>query len=78
MGTTAIITIVAIALLVLHWRGPNAVWGGATIRVIAGIVTGLITKDWSRVWPFCAIGIFIGTLFEWIGRIASKWHHKQG
>ena len=76
MVVTTIITAVAIVLLVLHWKGPNAVWGGATIGTIAGIIVALVAKDWGRLFSFFAMGTFIGTLFEWIGRIASKWHHK--
>lgn len=72
MVVTTIIKTVAIALLVLHWKGPNAVWGGATLGIIVGIIVALITKDWNRMLSFFAMGIFIGTLFEWIGRIANK------
>lgn len=76
MGVTTIITTVAMVLLVLHWRGPNAVWGGATLGIIIGIIVALITKDWSRLLSFFAVGTFIGTFFEWIGRIASKLFHR--
>lgn len=70
------IKVIAIALLVLHWRGPNAVWGGATLGIIAGIIVALVTKDWSRLPLFFAVGTFIGTFFEWLGRISSKWRGK--
>jgi uncharacterized membrane protein len=72
-----IATIIAVFLLVLHWRGPNAVWGGATLGIIVGIVTALITKDWSRLVLFFAVGTFVGTFFEWISRLANKWDSKQ-
>ncbi len=78
MGVTTIITGIAVVLLVLHWRGPNAVWGGATMGIIAGVIVALVTKDWVRLLSFFAVGIFIGTFFEWMGRITSKWYHKQG
>jgi len=68
----------AIILLFLHWRGPNAVWGGATLGLIVGIIIAIISKDWNRLLFSFAIGTFIGTFFEWIGRIASKLFHKQG
>jgi hypothetical protein len=77
LGVTTIITAVAIAFLVLHWRGPNAVWGGATLGTIVGIIVALVTKDWGRLLSFFALGTFIGTFFEWIGRIASKCYHEE-
>lgn len=67
-----ITTIAAIVLLALHWRGPNAVWGGATLGIITGLIVALVTKDWSRLVLIFTIGTFAGTLFELIGRVASK------
>ena len=76
MQSITIIAIIAIALLILHWKGPNAVWGGATLGLITGIIAALITQDWSRLPLFFSIAVFVGTFFEWIGRIASKWARK--
>lgn len=72
MTVIAILTIVALVLLVLHWRGPNAVWGGATLGIMVGLIVALLAKDWSRLALIFSVGIFVGTLFEWIGRIASR------
>jgi len=69
---TTITTIVAIVLLALHWGGRNAVWGGATLGLVVGFIAALVTKDWSRLMLFIALGTFVGTFFEWIGRIANK------
>lgn len=77
MGPITTITAVAIVLLVLHWRGPNAVWGGATLGTIVGVIAAFISKDWSRLLLFFTVGIFIGTFFEWVGRIANKENRGQ-
>jgi len=69
---TTIMTVVAIILLVLHWKGPNAVWGGATLGVIVGLIVALVTGDWGRLALIFAVGTFSGTFFEWIGRLAKR------
>ncbi|MFC1632298.1 hypothetical protein ACFL2I_07065 [Candidatus Omnitrophota bacterium] len=78
MGVKIIITAVAIALLALHWRGRNAVWGGATLGIIVGFIFGFVTKDWGLLLLFFTAGTFIGTFFEWLGRIANKLFRKEG
>lgn len=72
-----IATTLAIILLALHWKGPNAVWGGATLGIIIGFIVALTTKDWGRLTLIFTIGIFIGTFFEWIGRLANKYLAKR-
>ena len=66
------IIIIAVVLLALHWKGPNAVWGMATLGIIVGFIVALTTKDWSKLALIFAIGTFVGTFFEWMGRIANK------
>jgi hypothetical protein len=66
------ITILAIVLLALHWKGPNAVWGGATLGVIVGLIVALVVGDWSLLALIFAIGTFAGTIFEWIGRLTER------
>ena len=67
-----VMTVVAIILLVLHWKGPNAVWGGATLGVIVGLIIALVTGDWGLLALSFAVGTFAGTLFEWVGRLAKR------
>ncbi len=66
------ITILAIVLLALHWKGPNAVWGGATLGVIVGFIVALVVGDWGLLALIFAIGTIAGTIFEWIGRLAKR------
>jgi hypothetical protein len=67
-----LITVVAVILLLLHWKGTNAVWGGATLGVIVGLIVALVTVDWSQLALIFAIGTFAGILFEWVGRLAKR------
>lgn len=69
---TTIMAIVAAVLLVLHWRGPNAVWGGATLGVIVGVIVALVTKDWGWLAIIFAIATYAGTVLEWGGRLAKR------
>ena len=72
MEVTAILAIIAGVLLILHWKGPNAVWGGAGVGAIVGVVIALIKGDWGLLALSFAAGSFAGTVFEWVGRIANK------
>ena len=73
-----IMVIVAIVLLVLHWGGRNAVWGGATLGVIVGFIISLITEDWNPLAISFVVGTFAGTIFEWVGKSAVALKHKKG
>ena len=72
MGVTAILAIIAGVLLILHWNGRNAVWGGATLGAIVGLVIALVKGDWGLLTFSFAAGTFAGTVFEWVGRMANK------
>ena len=69
---TTVMVVIAVILLVLHWKGPNAVWGGATLGLIAGIIAGAITEDWNWLALIFSIATYAGTFFEWIGRLAKR------
>ena len=71
-----IMVVVAIILLVLHWKGPNAVWGGATLGVIVGLIAALITGDWSLLASILFVGTIGGVIFEWVGRLANRLRQK--
>lgn len=72
MALTTILAIISGVLLILHWKGPNAVWGGATLGAIVGLIIALVKGDWGLMALSFAAGTFAGTVFEWIGRIANK------
>ena len=68
---TTVLTVIAIILLVLHWKGPNAVWGGATLGVIVGLIIALVVGDWGLLALSFAVGTFAGTLFEWVYKLGK-------
>ena len=72
MTITTVMTVVAIILLVLHWKGPNAVWGGAALGVIVGLIIALAVGDLGLLALSFAVVTFAGTLFEWVGRLAER------
>lgn len=65
--------IASIVLIVFFMRGPNAVWGGATIGLFTGIIMAIFSKGFS--WPIMykpiVVGILVGLVAEILG-IFSK------
>ena len=47
----------SVLLLALHWRGPNAVWGGASFGIVIGLAIGLLT---GRMGSSARMGFVIG------------------
>lgn len=87
MSLSTILAIVAGVLLIVHWKGPNAVWAGAAVGAIAGLVLGIIRGDWVLVVGYTeanyglltlgfAAGTFAGTVVEWAVRIARKLRNR--
>ena len=72
MAVTTTLAIIAGVLLILHWRGPNAVWGGAGLGAIAGLIIALIKGDWGLFTLSLAVGTFAGTIFGWLGRLSDR------
>jgi len=83
MSLSTILAIVAGVLLIVHWKLPNAVWAGAAVGAIAGLVLGVIRGDWVLVVGYTeanyglllisfAAGTFAGTIVEWVVRIARR------
>lgn len=56
------------------FRGRNAVWGGATLGAIVGVVVALARSgfDWGTVGQGAVIGSFIGLLAEILGAIGDR------
>ncbi len=76
MTVTTTLAIIAGVLLILHWKGPNAVWGGAGLGAIVGPVIALVKGDWGLLTLSFAAGTFAGTVFEWIGRLGDRLRHR--
>lgn len=69
---TIVMLVIAVILLLLHWKGPNAVWGGATLGLIVGLIVALVAGDWGRLAFIFSVGTYAGVLFEWVGRVARR------
>lgn len=67
-----IYSLIAVALLIIHWGDRNAVWGGATLGIIVGLILALVQGNWAVLALSFSIGTFVGTIFEWIGRLSYK------
>jgi hypothetical protein len=67
-----VLTVVSVVFLLLYFRGRNAVWGGATLGIIVGVIISLIKHNWTLLaWSF-SIGTLSGVFFEWT-RHPLKW-----
>lgn len=69
-----ILTVFALIGFLTHSRGPNAVWGTATISIPIGIVIALIQPewDWLIVGKTVVVGAVIGLILEAMGKLALR------
>lgn len=72
MTPRVIMAIVAGVLLIVFWRGRNAVWGGATIGAIVGLILAFVKDSWSLLALSFAIGTFVGLCAEGLGRLSDR------
>ena len=76
--TWQILTAISVAGLAIFWRGPNAVWGGATIGLLFGLIAGGIYSftgngfHWSTVGKWIVICAPIGFVIELAARLFKK------
>ena len=72
-----ILGIVAVVLLLVYFRGMNAVWGGLTIAVFGGVVGGVVwafvtgSFPWLTIAKLAIVGILLGGALELFGKLAS-------
>ena len=72
MSIWAILAIVAGVLLIVFWRGRNAVWGSASLGVIVGIILSLVKSKWSLMLPCFTIGTFAGLAGVGLGALSDR------
>jgi hypothetical protein len=72
------LAIVAGVVLLGHWRvgEHKAVWGGAALGAIVGLVVGPVKGDPGLLALSYAAGTFAGVAFERIGRIAKRLRNR--
>ncbi len=69
-----ILLALAVACLAIYRRGPNAVWGTATVSVVIGLMVVLLKgwSAWESIWHSFVIGALIGTVFELLPKLVDK------
>jgi hypothetical protein len=62
------------ALKSFFFRGRNAVWGGATLGAIIGVVVAIFQPgfEWATVGHGAVIGSFVGLIAELLGAIGDR------
>jgi hypothetical protein len=62
------------ALEKFFFRGQNAVWGGATLGAIIGVIVAFFRPEfeWAIVGQASVIGAFIGLVAEALGAIGDR------
>jgi hypothetical protein len=72
--TWTIIGIVVVILLIIFWRGRNAIWGGLTLGIIVGFIITIFNEggfDWSLVVRGAILGTIIGFGAELLGKFSD-------
>lgn len=62
------------ALKCFFFRGRSAVWGGATLGAIIGVVVSIarLEFEWATVGHGAVIGSFVGLIAEVLGAIGDR------
>jgi len=71
--------IASIVLIVFFMRGPNAIWGGATIGLFIGIIMAVFGKglSWPIIYKPIVVGILIGLVVELLGVFSKALKNKK-
>ena len=77
LGIWKLFGVVAAVLLLIYWRGRNAVWGGLTIGAILGLVVALFSVlrgngfDWFIIGKGAISGTIAGFIAELLGKASN-------
>jgi hypothetical protein len=74
-----ILTIIAVILMVISFvRKQNAIWGGATIGLIVGVIIAMIKNfNWSITYKAVVIGILVGFIADLLGMLGDFLKNKE-
>jgi hypothetical protein len=69
-----VLTGISALILLMHFRGPNAVWGTATLGVPVGIVIAFFQPEfeWATVGKSVVVAVLVGFIFELLSKIAAR------
>lgn len=76
MTIWGLLLIAAMVVLSAYWRkGPNAVWGTATISAVIGVGVAIYQPgfDWWTVGKAVVVGTIIGLAFELLPLVPRLW-----
>ena len=79
---TVLSVVAVISLLAFFMRGPNAVWGGATLGLVVGFVIVIILAitghnfAWSIIWKAIVVGTLSGLLAQLLGEVSDRLKRK--
>lgn len=73
-----ILGLIAAAGLALNFRGPNAVWGTATLALVVGVIVALVAgwPFWATLGKAVVIGALVGVVFQFLQRLAGNSSRK--
>lgn len=72
-----ILGIITAVLLIVFWRGRNAVWGGLALGIIIGLIVAIffIFKgsgfDWFIIGKGAISGTLLGFMVELLGKVSD-------
>tara|TARA_Y100000588_G_scaffold70563_1_gene72382 strand:+ start:1809 stop:2054 length:246 start_codon:yes stop_codon:yes gene_type:complete len=68
-----------IVIAIYFSRGKNAVWGGATLGIIVGVIVGFFNGDFLVVlgWGF-SLGTLVGLAAELMGGLSDRLRDSDG
>ena len=72
------LSIIACVALIIYWRGPNPVWGSATIGAIGGIISASVYYfkgfgfRWEIVGKWIVVSVLIAITEEGIWKIVER------
>ena len=73
-----ILGVASAVLLFVYWGRRNAVWGGFTIGIIAGLIIALFSGfDWYIIGKGAVSGTIIGFGAELLGKISDRMRNRK-
>ena len=79
----AILGIISIILLIVFWRGRNAVWGSLTAGIIIGFIIAIVYVfrgdgfSWFIIGKAAIIGTMAGFAAELLGMVSDYFKNKK-
>ncbi len=63
------IVAIIVRVMVAFRSFPTAIWGGAAVGAIVGLIIALVTGDWFVILSSCVMGLLAGTVLELVIRL---------